>query len=914
MAAQNKAITDAGFTDVADVIAQHQALVAPVSLALTTGTDSLVGGAGNDNFTSAAGTLTTADAVIDSSTVDSDTLTINNTGSTTTAGTTIAGIENVVFNITSFATPTITTSGIGAGTEVTVNQLQLGSTGALTVSGVAYDMNLTAGSNITGTLSMNTITAGSTITINAGSAATVTTTTAGALGVMNITGGSLLGTTTSIASAQVITTTNASSTLNIDGVGTVAGDTATLNIGAAASIATGAANAVEAITVSSSFVKTATATATATVTTAAADTYTITGSNDVILAGDEAMFDGKIVTDTSSAASTLKLTVVADSDLSKAAVDTIDLSAAAAGAVALSFNDNANVSLSADVGGILTINADDDGATSYLKGNLTLSLDADVDAFAVTLPASGATSDGFDNIALVVNVDNTTAGGGFDLITGTGVVTASGAKELFLAATSTAKSFDASAMTGKVTVNYDNVNDIVTATTGSGADAITVATASTTKATVKTMGGNDTITTLSTSVMDINGGEGYDIVNVVGDMTGLTLALVEEIATTGDVTGAKASQLSGQATIMSGANAFTFGTAAANFDNEVINLGTLNINGVTGFTADVSNGLSTALYTSATGVALTGTSVADTLKGTANADTITGGAGLDTIVGNAGSDTIFGGAGGDIIHADGGGTKESSVVTITFNGAGADVFTIAGTAVSVASTVDAATTATAAISAINLVAALDDVVLASSGGAGVVTITSLVDGNFGDAVLTSSAGGNTVAIVTTDGTRGTSATDTVSGADGATAAADIHLVSSGNAGAIISATKFDTITDFGATDVVNYTENVMTIVNGSVSTTAGTAAVTAAGIATFNAADDTLAEKIVATEAGINASGAAAQGQVAAFMHGSDAYVFISDGTDGVDINDSMLMLTGVDLTATATDTITLAGGDFTIA
>ena len=179
--------------------------------------------------------------------------------------------------------------------------------------------------------------------------------------------------------------------------------------------------------------------------------------------------------------------------------------------------------------------------------------------------------------------------------------------------------------------------------------------------------------------------------------------------------------------------------------------------------------------------------------------------------------------------------------------------------------------------------------------------------------MASSAGSNTVAIATTDGSRGTSSIDTISGSDGATAAADIHLVSSGNTGAIISATKFDTITDFGATDVVNYTENVMTIVTGGSVAAAGVGLTAGTGITTFNAADDTLAEKIIATEAAIQ-TGTAAAGQVAAFMHGSDAYVFISGGVDGVDINDSMLMLTGVDLTATATDTITLAGGDFTIA
>jgi hypothetical protein len=74
-----------------------------------------------------------------------------------------------------------------------------------------------------------------------------------------------------------------------------------------------------------------------------------------------------------------------------------------------------------------------------------------------------------------------------------------------------------------------------------------------------------------------------------------------------------------------------------------------------------------------------------------------------------------------------------------------------------------------------------------------------------------------------------------------------------------------------------------------------------------------LAERIIAAEASI-ATGNAADGQVTAFMVASDAYIFISDGTDGVDANDTLIKLTAVDLTVSTLDTITLSSGDFTLA
>ena len=106
----------------------------------------------------------------------------------------------------------------------------------------------------------------------------------------------------------------------------------------------------------------------------------------------------------------------------------------------------------------------------------------------------------------------------------------------------------------------------------------------------------------------------------------------------------------------------------------------------------------------------------------------------------------------------------------------------------------------------------------------------------------------------------------------------------------------------------------MTIVSGSSGFGSGTAQISTTGVATFNVADNTLAERIIATENGINANGMAAAGQVAMFQFGADAYVFVSDGINGVGANDVLVELTGVNTALAAYDTITLAGGNFTLA
>jgi hypothetical protein len=228
--------------------------------------------------------------------------------------------------------------------------------------------------------------------------------------------------------------------------------------------------------------------------------------------------------------------------------------------------------------------------------------------------------------------------------------------------------------------------------------------------------------------------------------------------------------------------------------------------------------------------------------------TITGSANKDTITGSPNADTIAGGAGVDTLNGGAGADQlHGDAGNDIINGeAGADII---------------------------------------DGGAG----NDVITGGTGADAITTGAGGDEIVAAQTDMSAGT-----------------------GTAGAASTA-GFDTIADFtvGETantgDKITYAGANTSIVQSATATaTATSAAISAKGIATFHADDDTLAEKIVATNAGINTTGAA-DGATAAFMHGSDAYVFIQDGTAALDTTDMLIKLTGIDLTASGSDTVDVA-------
>ena len=281
--------------------------------------------------------------------------------------------------------------------------------------------------------------------------------------------------------------------------------------------------------------------------------------------------------------------------------------------------------------------------------------------------------------------------------------------------------------------------------------------------------------------------------------------------------------------------------------------------------------------TTTTELKVTATTGNDIIKGLhVGGATYDGGAGNDTITVSTGVNTIVTGAGTDTVETTGG----TNTVTAT-NTAGETTTikaTATGTTVNMTGAADAtvdASTSTAAL-AINGTDGQKDTII---GGAGDDHIT----GGTGADTLTGGAGVDTFKFVAGDTGKPT-------------------------------ASNFDTITDFtaNASNKIDLGTTKASIVTNTTASS-GTAAISDAGVATFHSDDNTLAKHIAAVEAGINAGGNAAAGQSAMWQEGSDAYLFISDGTDGVDAQDVLIKLTGLDTTDSDFDTLTASDNTFTI-
>jgi hypothetical protein len=157
-----------------------------------------------------------------------------------------------------------------------------------------------------------------------------------------------------------------------------------------------------------------------------------------------------------------------------------------------------------------------------------------------------------------------------------------------------------------------------------------------------------------------------------------------------------------------------------------------------------------------------------------------------------------------------------------------------------------------------------------------------------------------------------------SGANVATKSTAINIATGtqGVAAAVATAsdspsTGMDQLTYVSNADIIDVVAGAIVITGGDAVTTAaaGNANISAAGLATFHADDDTLAERITAVAADLDA--AAAVREAAVFVHAGQAYLYISNGaalnTDG----DVLITLTGI---STLANGITLSGGGDIIA
>ena len=435
------------------------------------------------------------------------------------------------------------------------------------------------------------------------------------------------------------------------------------------------------------------------------------------------------------------------------------------------------------------------------------------------------------------------------------------------------------------TTTYDFVTALPTPT--SGKDNLTGTTGNDS---INALAGNDTI----------DGGEGND--TLTGGTGVDTFNITAGTDRVMDLGAGGADVLS----VSSGAAVNATVTAAWTATSATANSGTANLISA-GFVVNLS-----AVTSGSKGFSVVNTGKAASFTGSSFADSLTGGTGNDTLVGGGGTDTLVGGAGNDVMT---GGTEADSFVllgsdtVVDFNSTDSDTLIttslIAGAIVTFtsvtgsvdlsSSTTTAAFRATASASGASIVGGSGDDTFSGRTG------TDSLSGGSGNDRISASGGADTVI-----GGRGI---DNLSGGTGS----DTFVFSAGDTG---QATGSDTVSDFakGAVntgDRIDYSADL--VIGGSLgaATTSEALINQSTGIATFaKKSGNNLADALADIATRFTAAGDAA-GEIALFRVAGrgNHYLFISDGTAGVTVNDVVVQL--VDLTGVAS--IDLSGGNLTI-
>lgn len=572
--------------------------------------------------------------------------------------------------------------------------------------------------------------------------------------------------------------------------------------------------------------------------------------------------------------------------------------------------------------GGLTVNANDVvAATSFVNDRSTDAVTftnlGNSDALAIKgngIVTNGATTFGY---ATAANPASVTVNGG---VTAGAITVSSAATTFALASTGAANTTGAVDLSGgadvvtaatiNATTNYtttgafgSNTELAANATltvTGAGAVDLDAAALATDYASVdasKNTGG--THVELGAVAQTFTGGTGNDIVTNVAGVSVQTGAV-----NGGEGTDRVVFTANGQLTSASGAKFTNFEVLQAN-------------NGVTDIDMDNISGITTVRVNDAGG----GVTITDLSATQASNVQLVGGNGGAVTLGVKGATTV-----GQLDTLSINATTTNTAVSVTnIVAAGVETINLAANTGTAATTVtalthqdwatlnitgDAAVNITSAASAANVNTSVN-----GSAANGVLTLNFANSTTNGVALTGGSAADTLTGTAQADVINGGAGADIVVGGVGADtltggAGADTFRFAAGDVGTP-SATNFDTITDFAkGSDIIDFAGGNITFVTNATAAT-GTAAINAEGIATFAAADDTLAERLVAVEAGINAGGVGAAGQAAIFEFDGSSYVFVSNGTDTVDAGDLLVKLTGV---TGLTDSTINANGDLLIA
>ena len=513
------------------------------TIALTSSADVQSGGAGDDTFTATSGTYGTGDVVIGSD--GSDTLNIAATGNVA-AATSVTGVEVINVNAAVFATASYDAAGV-TGATINFNNTQTGGATSATVNNVGSSNSVVSGTQVTGTLTVDLTSTSANTTIEAGAARIVTLTDAGS--------GGVTVNQTNVGTSVSGTTDNE---ISVDGDGDVANDVATVSSNGVVSLETAATDQVENITLSGNS-QSATYTLTAG---NAPEKVTFAGDQDVtlVMAALDATTETFVNNLTGDATATVRINADDTADLSKVATSiVIDIADGTTGGDTYSLADNATVKVTAAT---TTATLDSTVATNGTTETLNLIIDDtgnqttfDVSDFEVVNISGSDTSatvagDGIATIATLTGAATT-------------AFVASGSVNLTLGSTAaTAKSIDASALTGKLVTTMSANSKIVTG--GEGNDTITG------------YAGNMTI--------DGNGGSDTLVFAAAADLTGATLSITDletvSITAAGAVTlEMNASDVTGEAWIVKGTG--TEDTLDVTLDSASVDLSGLVIDDTT---------------------------------------------------------------------------------------------------------------------------------------------------------------------------------------------------------------------------------------------------------------------------------------------------------------------------------------------
>ena len=580
------------YTDAATLYSDWNALANPVVTPLvevlktTVDIVSATMTSGADTVTGTSGTFGSTDVIVDSTSGDGDTLTVNATAAMTSG--TVSGVENIIINNSAVATLTHSLANISDGT-VTVNNTLGGGATAATFTSVGA-ITLVAGTNV------------ATITVTEAAATTATIVDAGAATAVNINGVAATSDLDLIVnSATTLTTTNTDQ-INITGT---AASVVTLG-----NTATGVAK----ILTSSSDLSLVAATNIADF---AGDTVTgFTSVSGKMAAGDYTKVGGKLIITDDAGADVNGVVEIADNTV----ISQLDA--------------NENLQLSAN---------DDLSATTNVGITATLELDiAGVVGVTLTDGAGDASEDTINTLNVVANKVQT----GFAVTTVATVDTAlniSGSNAVTLTHVNggTEKmTVDAGDLTAALTFTSDA--NALTVTGGSGDDAITVTTA--TAFVVAGGTGTDTLT----SAVDMTAGTftGFEAITaadndtfLASQLNGLSAVISNMGAATADninITGANSVDVT---TIDLSGLSFTDAVDGVDMTGAQQDTTKMTTNSAMIITGSESNDL-----------LLLGFGGADTISGGGGDDTLSGAAGNDVLTGGEGADTYDTGTGSDTVN------------------------------------------------------------------------------------------------------------------------------------------------------------------------------------------------------------------------------------------------------------------------